>query len=145
MTPRNTFSRLLRCSLLLALGSTLALLAAPAGDKIMGTWSPDLGKNSKIEIGKCGNLYCGVIVWMKLPRNDDKNVDARQRSSPLVSKKIMINFKFEQGAWVGELYSPETGKTAKAKFTMPNPKEIDINETVGGKLQKTGTWRRVAE
>jgi uncharacterized protein (DUF2147 family) len=138
MIVRN-FIRFAPLTAILAVGS---LVQAASGDQIQGTWSPDNGRESKIEITRCGDRYCGVIVWMKMPRNDDKNVDPAQRSRPLVAARIMNNFKYDGSAWVGTLYSPERGKSVEAKFVLVNKNQIEIRETVGE--SKTNViWRRV--
>ena len=62
MNARNLL-RLLVPAAILAAGS---LVHAATGDQILGTWSPDNGRESKIEITKCGDRYCGAIIWMRL-------------------------------------------------------------------------------
>ncbi len=121
-----------------------ALAANP--DAILGTWSPDNGRDSRIEINKCpnSNLYCGTVIWMRLPRNDDKNSNPALRNRPVVSTKIMTNAKFEGGeAWGGgKLYNADTGRTGEAKFVLLNKNEIEVHETIGEKT-RTIIWKRV--
>jgi uncharacterized protein (DUF2147 family) len=125
---------------LLTAGSALA--ATP--DAILGTWSPDNGHDSRIEITKCGNLYCGTVVWMRLPRNDDKNANPTLRNRPVVSTRIMTGARFEgKEAWGGgKLYNADTGRTGEAKFILLNKNEIEVHETMGEKT-RTIIWKRV--
>jgi uncharacterized protein (DUF2147 family) len=49
----------------LAIIATTSSYAA-SGEDILGVWN-NQEKDAKIEINKCGEKYCGKIVWLKVP------------------------------------------------------------------------------
>ena len=57
-------TRLTSVLLLLFVAFTAPALAG--SDDILGAWF-NQAKDAKIEIFKCGNDYCGKIVWLKEP------------------------------------------------------------------------------
>ena len=103
--------RTLRPALLLFNLTLAASLSAFTGaDDIAGTcFNQD--KDAKIEIAKCGDNYCGKIVWLKdptypagsklgtpgTPKLDNKNPDAARRKDPLVGLEIIKGFQFASG------------------------------------------------
>ncbi len=121
---------------------TAAIAQAAGGDRIMGTWQTPNGE-SKIEIAKCGDAYCGKIAWMMNPKNDQRNEDKSKRGRPLVGAEIVSNFQFDGAAsWTGgKLYGPERGKTVDAKLVMVNDDTLEVRVSAGV-VKKTVTWTR---
>src|SRR5271166_2314277 len=82
------------------IGATASALAA--SDSIIGVWLNG-DKDAHIEIAKCGEKYCGKIVWLKeplypqgskdgtpgTPKLDDKNPDKSRKSVPLMGLEIV--------------------------------------------------------
>lgn len=125
----------------------ILLAAAPplpgaAADSIVGTWSAE--GRSRIQIVRCGDRYCGAIVWMKQPRNDTRNEDPALRGRPLVGARIMNDFRFDgANSWSGgKLYAVERGKTVDAKLVLVRDDSLEIHVSIGV-LNRTVTWTRV--
>ena len=127
-------------ALMLALSASVAAAAAP--DRIVGTWFTANGQ-SKIEITKCDNRFCGTIVWMETPRNDGKNADASQRQRSLVGAQIASGFQHDgDSKWTGgKLYAPERGKAVDATLVLVGDDSLEVQASVGI-ARKTVTWKR---
>jgi uncharacterized protein (DUF2147 family) len=120
----------------------LASLLAAGPDQILGTWSPAPGE-SKIEITRCGSAYCGVLAWMRQPRNDEKNEDAALRARPLTGVQILTGARFDGAGWTGaRLYAPERGKTVDARLSLAGAGQLEVKVSVG-MMKRTVIWKRV--
>jgi uncharacterized protein (DUF2147 family) len=140
----------------------LALIAAPllfaASDDIAGTWL-NQDKDAKVEIFKCGNDYCGKIVWLKepvylpgakdgapgTPKVDTNNPDAAHRKDPLIGMQIIYGFQpAGDGQWKnGKIYDPDSGKTYSAKATLVSHDQLDLRGFIGVSLiGRTEKWTR---
>jgi uncharacterized protein (DUF2147 family) len=119
------------------------LMAQVEGDRILGTWNTPNGE-SKIEIVKCGDAYCGSIKSMNKPMNDEHNPDAGLRNRSLVGIQILKGFKYSgpNTCSDGTLYGPERGKEVTPKIVLTNADSLDIKVTAGV-ARKTVTWTRV--
>ena len=128
---------------LLIVGLGGVLMAQSEGDRILGTWNTPNGE-SKIEIVKCGDAYCGSIKSMNKPMNDEHNPDAALRKRSLVGLQILKDFKYSgSNTWsAGSLYGPERGKEVTPKIVLNNADSLDVKVTVG-MARKTVTWTRV--
>lgn len=106
---------MLRSSLFLALiaaglGLGQAALAQP-DTPIAGRWRDSDGE-SEIAIARCGEAWCGKIVWLKQPRVDQANPDAKLRERSLMGVQVLSGFKPDgSGRFAGAGYNPEDGKT----------------------------------
>jgi uncharacterized protein (DUF2147 family) len=127
-----------------------ALLVLPclgaAADDIVGTWY-DQAKDAKIHIERCGENYCGKIVWLKqpnyppdskegpagTPKLDNNNPDSSLRRRPRLGLEIMRGFQFAgEDVWKdGKVYDPKSGKTYSGKITMRSRTELDLRGFVG--------------
>ncbi len=137
-----------------ALGSAFALIAlvwAPqsltgwqaGGDGIVGTWLTS-EKESRIEIAKCGDEYCGSIVWMAQPRTDEKNPNPELKGRPLVGAQILSGVTYAGGdTWDGgRIYSAKQGKSFKAKkLTLSSERTLEVKVSAGI-MTKTTVWTR---
>ena len=127
-------------------------------DDIAGTWF-NQDKDAKIEIAKCGDNYCGKIVWLKdptypagsklgtpgTPKLDNKNPDAARRKDPLVGLEIIKGFQFASGnVWKnGTIYDPDSGKTYSAKATLVSANQLDLRGFIGVSMfGRTEKWTR---
>ncbi len=126
--------------LILAAGAAYA--QPTAGDRILGTWLTPNGE-SKIEVVKCGEAYCGSIKSMKTPHTDEHNPDASLRQRSLVGVQILSGFKYDgTDSWTGgTLYGPERGKNVSPTLTLSGPDTLDIKVNAG-MVHKTINWTR---
>ncbi|MGI9542606.1 MAG: DUF2147 domain-containing protein [Cyclobacteriaceae bacterium] len=109
-------------------------IASPSQDEgsaIVGRWLREDKKNYIVEIYKCGEKYCGKIVWMKEPndeqgnpRKDLENPDQDLRGQPLIGLDVLESFAFlGQKKWDGgTIYSFNRGKKYNAKISMDGAK-----------------------
>jgi uncharacterized protein (DUF2147 family) len=142
--------------LVLALAGTMPLWAG--SDDILGTWL-NQKQDAKIDVFKCGNDYCGKIVWLKnpiyppdskfgtpgTPKLDHKNPDASLKKRPLMGLQIMQGFQFSgDNLWKnGTIYDPDSGKTYSAKATLVSHDNLDLRGFVGVSLfGRTEKWTR---
>ena len=144
---------------LLLLTSIFALPTLAVGsDDILGTWF-NQDKDAKIEIFKCGNDYCGKIVWLKAPtyppgskegtpgspKVDTKNPDAAKRKTPLMGLQIVQGLQYSgDNQWKnGKIYDPDSGKTYSSKVTLPSHDQLDLRGFVGVSMfGRTEKWTR---
>ena len=139
----------------------LALAAAcyaAGADDILGVWNNE-EKDARIEVFKCGDKYCGKIIWVKepdypagstegtpgTPRLDNHNSDPAQRIRPIFGLQIMHNFVFaSDNLWKGgKLYDPKNGKTYSGKMKLVSPNQLNLRGYIGISLiGRTTTWTR---
>ena len=129
-----------------------------ASDDIVGVWY-NQPKDAKIEIFKCGEKYCGKIVWLKepnyppgskdgkpgTPKLDHNNPDPALRKVPTMGLQIVQDFRFAGGdLWKnGKVYDPDNGKTYSAKITLVSPNQLNLRGFVGVSMfGRTETWIR---
>lgn len=139
---------------LIAVAGMLLLLAVNAGaedsDAILGQWYT---KNAKalVDIYKCGDLYCGKIVWLKDPKNDDgtdklddNNPDAAMRQTKIIGLDLVKNFSYKgKGKWEkGTIYDPDNGKTYSCKMQLKGD-QLKVRGFIGVSLiGRTQIWHR---
>ncbi|MDO1445969.1 DUF2147 domain-containing protein [Rhodocytophaga aerolata] len=137
---------------LLLLTFSLANLSAQNNpNAVVGTWYNG-SKESRIEIYKCGEKYCGKIVWLKEPMNeegkpkvDKNNPDASLKNRPIMGMELMRNFEYDSGnVWEdGEIYDPKSGKTYSCKMTLTKADQLEVRGYVGISLiGRTDVWTR---
>lgn len=142
--------------LIVMLAATVPMWAG--GDDILGTWL-NQKQDANIEIFKCGNDYCGKIVWLKVPtypadskegtpgtpKIDTKNPDATLKKRPIMGLQIMNGLQFTGGSvWKnGKIYDPDSGNTYNAKATLVSHDQLDLRGFVGFSLfGRTEKWTR---
>jgi uncharacterized protein (DUF2147 family) len=133
------------------------VLAAQADD-ILGVWF-NSEKDAQIEIAKCGEKYCGTVVWLKdpnypegskdgipgTPKIDHHNPDPSLRKTPIIGLRIVHDFSYAgENLWKdGKVYDPKNGKTYKGKMTLVSPTQLDLRGYIGISLiGRTATWTR---
>lgn len=138
--------------------SLTAFCSSLTPDDILGTWF-NQAKDAKIEVFKCGNDFCGKIVWLKeptyltgskegtpgTPKVDTKNPDPSHRTTPLLDMRMMQGFQFAgDNLWKnGKIYDPDSGKTYSAKATLVSHDELDLRGFIGiSLLGRTEKWTR---
>lgn len=149
--------RIVLLSFVLAALSAGTALAANADD-IIGVWF-NAEKDARIELFKCGEKYCGKIVWLKdpnypegskdgtpgTPKLDHNNPDAALRKAPVIGLQIVHDFTFAgDDLWKdGRVYDPKNGKTYKGKMTLVSPKTLNLRGYIGISLiGRTAVWTK---
>jgi uncharacterized protein (DUF2147 family) len=139
---------------LLQLSAVLPLLCQnQEGDRLLGFWVTEEGK-ARVQVTRCGEKYCGTIVWLKEPLKDgkevrdDKNPDPNLREKPVLGMKLMWGFVYDgEGEYSGgEVYDAESGKTYKGKLTLLDETTLDLRGYVLIPLfGRTSRWTRHEE
>jgi len=137
---------------------TASYVFAAGSDDILGVWN-NQEKDAKIEIFKCGEKYCGKIVWLKAPdypegskegtpgtpKVDHHNPDPALRSRPLIGLQIVNDFIHSgENLWKdGTVYDPKKGKTYSGKMTLVSPTQLNLRGFIGISLiGRTAVWTR---
>ncbi len=133
--------------------------SAHAGpEDILGVWNTE-GKDGKIMIYKCGEKYCGKVIWSKDPNYpsdskegmpgtpilDHNNPNPKLRETPIIGLRILYDFMFAgNNLWTdGKIYNPDNGKTYSGKMTLVSPNQLNLRGFVGISLiGRTTTWTR---
>jgi uncharacterized protein (DUF2147 family) len=134
----------------------IAVLAASVqgqnrgADEILGEWLTDKDE-AVVEIYRCGQLYCGRIVWLKEPKNPDgtekldtENPEAPKRDRPIIGLLMVWDFRYDGDAkWVdGRIYDPDNGKTYACKMSLEEDK-LNVRGYIGLSLfGRTTVWTR---
>lgn len=147
--------RLLLLFFTISLVSSLMVRAVEADD-IVGIWYTD-GGESKVEVYKCGEQFCGKIIWLEepnyadedpmagKPKVDRENPDESKQGQPIIGLEIMQGFQFDGEEWVeGEIYDPEKGKTYSCYMALKGDgKKLKVRGFVGvSLLGRTTYWKR---
>jgi uncharacterized protein (DUF2147 family) len=128
--------------------SFVSCVFAFQADDILGKWITS-DKDAVIEFYKCGNKYCGKIVWAKEPdKKDIHNPDPSLRNRPLLGATILEGFVFNgKDEWVGgRIYNPDNGKKYKCKLMMNSQDVLEVRGyLLLPFLGKTVEWKRINE
>jgi len=132
-------------ALILAAVMTLAAAPAFAADAAEGEWLTQAG-TAKVRIGPCATRperMCGLVSWMKTPRNDTSNPDASLRNRPILGMALIRNFKTSgPGKWTGgKIYDPESGKTYDSKMSVNANGTLKVEGCILMVCQAQ-TWKR---
>jgi len=131
---------------------------AASPEDILGVWLTE-GKDAKIEIYKCGDKYCGKIVWSKetnypadskdgtpgTPVLDRNNPKPKLRNVPLIGLQILYNFTYAgDNEWTGgKIYNPDNGRTYSAKMRLVSANQLKVRDYIGISLiGGTETWTK---
>jgi uncharacterized protein (DUF2147 family) len=150
-------SSLLAVILLAAVTFPLALIAG-GRDDILGSWY-NAEKDAQIEIVRCGEKYCGYVVWLKepnypegsrdgaagTPRLDSNNPEPALRTAPVLGLQIVRDFSYaRENSWTGgRVYDPKNGKSYQGKMTLVSPNRLNLRGYVGIPLfGRTTNWTR---
>jgi len=131
---------------------------AASSDDILGAWNNE-GQTARIEVFRCGDRYCGKIIWLReqnypadsrdgtpgFPKRDHNNPDPAKRNEPLLGLTIVHGMQPDgDGAWSGgTVYDPKNGKTYRGKMTLAAPDRLALRGYVGiSLLGRTSAWPR---
>jgi uncharacterized protein (DUF2147 family) len=136
----------------------ITMTAHAADDLILGIWD-NQEKDAKIEIFRCGDKFCGKIVWLKnpdypedskdgvpgTPKLDHNNPDPQARKKPVLGLEIVKDFTYTgDNTWVdGKVYDPKSGRTYSGKMTLVTQNQLHLRGFIGiSLLGRTTTWTR---
>ena len=130
-------ARVVAAAAVLGLMTSAAFAADPSG-----TWLSESGK-TKVRMAPCGAAWCGTIVWVKGPeQNDINNPDAAKHSKPLVGGTMIYDMKPDGDAFKGSLYDYSSGKTYTGKLKA-NGDTLQLSGCVlGGLICQSENWSR---
>ena len=133
---------------------SLSPLMAQSGeaDEILGVWLTG-SKKGKVEIYKCGNKYCGKIVWLKdpfyedgSPKRDKNNPDSKMHQREIIGTVILSGFVYdEEYEWEdGDIYDPDNGKTYSCLMSLQKDKKtLEVRGYVGFSwIGRTEYWTK---
>lgn len=133
MSKRHNFLRsstAVRLTAVLSFCAGLAVSPALAADP-SGTYLRDTGA-SKVKIAKCGDAYCGSIVWLKDPSGPAK-----------LGQRIFYEMKPDgENKWVGKAFNPEDGKTYNGKMSLSGGSLTTAGCALGGLICKSVSWSK---
>lgn len=113
--------------MLASIAATPALAADPTG-----TYLRDTGA-SRVKIGKCGDAFCGNIVWLK-----DTSGPAK------LGQRIFYDMKPDgDNKWAGKAFNPEDGKTYSGKMNLSGSTLTTAGCALGGLICKSVSWKKV--
>jgi uncharacterized protein (DUF2147 family) len=133
MLEQEKWRNIMRLSALsLIFGATLALPSGAALADPSGTWLRDNG-NARVRIAKCGDAFCGTLVWVKDPDSPSK-----------VGQRIFYDMK-ESGAnqYSGKAFNPEDGKTYTGRLSIAGASMTTSGCALGGLVCRSVTWKKV--
>ncbi|MEQ9062631.1 MAG: DUF2147 domain-containing protein [Vicingaceae bacterium] len=118
--------------------------------RILGIWLTG-SKKGKVEIYKCGEEFCGKIIWLRDPLNDegkpkkdDKNPDKGLRDRLIIGTNVLHGFIYDGDLeWDdGEIYDPDNGKTYSCVMNLqPGGKVLEVRGYIGISLiGRTEEW-----
>ncbi len=96
------------------------------GDAVLGKWFTE-EKKTIVDVYKCGEQYCGNIVWLKNPKNPDgtdkldiNNPDPEKRRRKKIGLRIVWDFNYKgNNKWGdGKIYDPRNGETYSCEINM---------------------------
>ena len=139
----------------LLLAACLAALAGPAlaADPVEGEWLVQ-GSSAKVRVAPCAakpERMCGLISWLKSPRNaagqpqrDTRNPDLAFQGRPILSMPMIHDFRRAgAGRWTGgKIYDPNSGKTDASRMRINPDGTLKVEGCVLVVCQAQ-TWRRV--
>ena len=119
-------------------------------DQILGLWLTG-SKKGKVKIYKCGDKYCGKIVWLREPYREDgsekldrENPDEELQKRKIIGTNILSGFVYDEDLeWEdGEIYDPDNGKTYSCVINyIPEKNLLEVRGYIGfSLLGRTEEW-----
>lgn len=104
--------------------------AASAADP-SGVYVRDSG-SSKIRIARCGEGFCGTLVYLRDPGGPAK-----------VGQRVFYNMiAAGENEWRGSAINPEDGKTYSGKMTLSGSTLVTAGCALGGLVCRSVSWVR---
>jgi uncharacterized protein (DUF2147 family) len=147
-------TRLMVCSLALAITALAAVLAAPsaraqAGGEVSGTWLTQKG-DARVRVSRCGGGICGVIVWLRSPNDpatgrpatDDRNPNPALKHRPMIGLALFSGMRPSgPNRWSGQIYNADDGGTYASNVSLAGPEALKVEGCVGA-FCGGETWSR---
>jgi uncharacterized protein (DUF2147 family) len=133
------------CIVMLVFSLSAGAVMAGDPDAVLGTWIV-AAKDGHVNIFKCGNKYCGRIVWLKDPFDLDKNnPDPAKRKEKLMGKLMLHGFTYDGSEWEdGKIYDPGNGKTYSCLMWLVGKNKLWVKGYVGISLiGRKELWTRI--
>jgi uncharacterized protein (DUF2147 family) len=108
-----------------------AVLSTPALADPSGTWLRSSGE-SRVRIAKCGDAYCGTIVWLKNPDGNAK-----------VGQRVFYDMKGKHNKLSGKAFNPEDGKTYSGTISLNGRSMTTSGCVLGGIICRSVQWSKV--
>ena len=137
----------------LVIALNIAGQEANSSDAMLGLWLTGNTK-AKVDVFKCGDKYCGKIVWLKepnyedgTPKRDKKNPDESKHNTLIEGLRILNDFEYDDDyEWEdGTIYDAESGKTYSCIISMneENKNTLKVRGYVGiSWIGRTDVWTR---
>ncbi|MFC0283227.1 DUF2147 domain-containing protein [Camelimonas abortus] len=134
----------LTCAAVLGLAAAGAPARAQDPAAVAGVWLTESG-DTRVRMQKCGDTWCGVIVWTRIGDRDVNNQDPTLRNRPLVGLQMITGTPDPaSGGFSGKLYNLLDGKTYSGKLQLTGPNTLKLTGCVlGGLICRSQTWTRV--
>ncbi len=143
------------CMLLLVMSCFSFVNALAGGDDITGVWMvPE--KDAQVEVFKCGDNYCGKIVWLDVeteadgtPRKDINNKDKALQSREIMGMQMLSGFSYNADSDKyegGNVYNSRDGKTYSGYIQLLDNGDLYLKggyKVFGYIIGKENTWTRV--
>lgn len=112
-------------------------------DAIVGEWFTS-EKSSIVKIYKSGGTYYGQIIWLKVPIDNDGNVQKDRRGVPIVGSTILSNLSYNgNGKWTeGLMYVGPRGSTYKCIARLINNDKLEVRVTMDMGITKVEHWAK---
>ncbi|MEX0807616.1 MAG: DUF2147 domain-containing protein [Dongiaceae bacterium] len=135
-----------------ALFCTLLMVGPANAESLLGVW---LHENQRIhiEIFPCEDLFCGKIVWLKFPNDEQGNpITDIENPDPALRDRALMGLLLLQGlrqtgprSWEnGQIYNPDDGENYLADMEMRADGTVDMRAYVlMPMLGKTLVWTPV--
>ena len=123
----------------------------PGADEILGLWL-NHEKDAHIEVYKCGDSFCGKIIWLKnpdedgAPKKDKHNPDDTLKGEPVLGLDMLSGFSYKGNKkWDdGKIYNPREGKTYSCYLLIKDDGSLKVRGFIGVSIiGKTNYWTRV--
>jgi len=122
---------------------------AQSGGDPSGIWLTQAG-DARVRVSKCGGGLCGVVVWLREPRNaagkpqvDDKNPNPALAKRPMIGLPLFSGMKAAgPGKWSGKIYNADDGSTYASNVSVTGPDSLKVEGCVGA-LCGGESWTRV--
>ncbi len=97
-----------------------------------GTYERDNGK-SRVKVTRCGDAFCGTIVWLKNPDGPAK-----------VGQRVLYDMRpAGPNRWTGKAVNPEDGKTYDGRITRVGKTMKSQGCVLGGLFCQSVNWTKI--
>ena len=112
---------------------------AQSGGEPTGIWQTEKG-DARVRVTRCGGGICGVVVWLKDPKNpvtgkpevDDKNPNPALAKRPMIGLPLFSDMQSTgPGKWSGKIYNADDGGTYASNVTVAGPDTLRVEGCLG--------------